>query len=121
MFLTCKSCNNKLIESDYINVYECYNNQCSEFKILVYPKKKEHCRYTTDSVRIIECSSCHKDTLMSRMGKIKNYIYCEQCYLKKMDNSIAEFGRNFKHFRNGKGEISRSDMEKSPRLSEYIN
>ena len=60
--------------------------------------------------------------MLSQAGKLKGDLYCQPCYLARIDEAIREWKSAYKHFRNGKtGSLDRNEILKAPRQSEFIN
>lgn len=120
--MKCEYCSENLEEDDmFRNAYKCVNNLCTNFDALVYPKRKDTKRYNREGVQVVECYACHRDVMLSRIGKMKNNRYCEQCYLKKQEEGVKQWSMAFRYFRNGKDRLTMNDIMNAPRLSDYIN
>lgn len=77
--------------------------------------------HNDNGVQVVECFACRKETLYARAGKYKGYLYCDPCYLGKLDEAINNWKNDYRRERNGKESFGTSDVLKAPRLSEYIN
>lgn len=70
--------------------------------------------------QVADCFSCHNPIFLSNAGKLVN-LYCEECYLKKLEFAINDWKNDYRRWRNGMATITKDDIAIAPRLSLYIN
>lgn len=67
-----------------------------------------------------ECFNCKRDVIMGTMAKMQGSLYCQPCYLRLLEQRIAEWKGIYKRMRNVADNF-KEVKEQLPKLSEYIN